>query len=521
MARSDKPGITIVLAREQLDASAIERFKREPIAFIEHVMCDPETGRPFLLSDAERWFLKFAFTLNADGRLMYPELVFGAIKKSGKTTLAAIILLVTVLIYGGRYAEAICVANDLEQAQSRVFAIVKRIIECSPLLRSITKLTADRITFPTLNASIIAIASDAASAAGANPNIVVFDELWGYVSERARRLWDELIPVPTRKVSARLTVSYAGFSGESLLLEEIYKRGMSLPEVGPSLRAGSGMLFAWHTQPIAIWQTESWLADMRRSLRPNAYLRMIENQFVTSETSFIDPAWWDMCVDPTASPVIGRRSLLVTIGIDASTKHDSTAIVCCSWDKELEKVVLLWHRIYQPTPDDPLDFEAAIESTVLDLHARFRVQRVLFDPYQMAACSQRLTRQGVKMEEYPQSVPNITTASQNLYELIQGRNIIAYPDATLRLALSRAVAKETSRGWHIAKEKQSHKIDVVIALAMAALVSVQKQSSYETPFGPLSDQPRDEKAEAEAFERKRAGEHILVHSGYYNRRIMW
>ena len=147
-------------------------------------MCDPETGKPFVLSDAERRFLQHAFTLNDDGKLTYPELVFGAIKKSGKTTLAAIIMLVMILLYGGRFAEGYCVANDLEQAQSRVFAIVKRIIEASPLLRGIAKLTADKVTFPTLGATIIAIASDAASAAGANPTITCFDELWGYIREQ-------------------------------------------------------------------------------------------------------------------------------------------------------------------------------------------------------------------------------------------------------------------------------------------------------------------------------------------------
>ena len=121
-------------------------------------------------------------------------------------------------------------------------------------MRAIAKLTADRVTFSGLDATIIAIASDAASAAGANPVITSFDELWGYVSERSRRLWDEMITSPARKISCRLTVSYAGFSGESVLLEELHKRGMALPEVGPSLHAGDGMLFAWHTEPIAPWQ---------------------------------------------------------------------------------------------------------------------------------------------------------------------------------------------------------------------------------------------------------------------------
>ena len=106
----------------------------------------------------------------------------------------------------------------------------------------------DRVTFPALHASIIAIASDAASAAGANPVITTFDELWGYTSERSRRLWDEMVPPPTRKIACRLTVELRRLQRrESLLLEEIYKRGMALPEVAPSLHAGDGLLFAWHT----------------------------------------------------------------------------------------------------------------------------------------------------------------------------------------------------------------------------------------------------------------------------------
>ena len=41
----------------------------------------------------------------------------------------------------------------------------------------------------------------------------------------------------------------------------------------------------------------------------------------------------------------------------------------------------------------------------------------------------------------------------------------------MRLAISRC-ALRTSRGWRIAKEKVSHKIDVVVALAMTALGAV-------------------------------------------------
>ena len=92
----------------------------------------------------------------------------------------------------------------------------------------------------------------------------------------------------------------------------------------------------------------------------------------------------------------------------------------------------------------------------------------------MQAVAQRLQRDGVRMVEFPQSVPNLTTASSNLYELIKGRNLVVYPDDSVRLAVSRAVAVETTRGWRITKEKASHKIDVVVALAMAAHACVQR-----------------------------------------------
>jgi phage terminase large subunit-like protein len=116
-----------------VDAAAV--WRADPIQFVEQVLVDPETGKPFKLLDAERAFLTHAFTTDTDGRLVYSEQVFSAPKKSGKTGFAALHLLTTLLLFGPRHAEGYCVANDLEQAQSRVFEAVKRIVEASPLLR--------------------------------------------------------------------------------------------------------------------------------------------------------------------------------------------------------------------------------------------------------------------------------------------------------------------------------------------------------------------------------------------------
>jgi phage terminase large subunit-like protein len=98
--------------------------------------------------------LKFAFKTDENGRLLYPELIYGAIKKSGKTSFAALFVITPLLLFGGRYAEAYVIANDLEQAQGRVFEMCRRIVEASPLLRSESRFTANRITFEATGATI-------------------------------------------------------------------------------------------------------------------------------------------------------------------------------------------------------------------------------------------------------------------------------------------------------------------------------------------------------------------------------
>jgi phage terminase large subunit-like protein len=102
----------------------------------------------------------------------------------------------------------------------------------------------------------------------------------------------------------------------------------------------------------------------------------------------------------------------VFVGVDASVKHDSSAIAVVSFDRSTQMVQLCTHRIFQPSPEQPLDFELTIEAYLLDLKRSFQVRKVLFDPYQMQSTAQRLQKAGLEIEEFPQSSPNLTAASQ-------------------------------------------------------------------------------------------------------------
>jgi phage terminase large subunit-like protein len=449
-----------------ITTSTLEQWRSAPIQFIETVLHDPETRRPFVLLPAERTFLEYAFKIDETGRLQYREWLYSCPKKSGKTTFEAIVTLTMTLLFGGAFPESYVLANDLEQAKSRVFEICTRIVTTSPLLRDEAKITQDKIAFPHFNATIQAVASDAGSAAGTNAVVAGFDELWAYTSERSRRLWDELTPPPTRKIACRITTTYAGFEGESVLLEELHRRGMQLPEVGKDLRAGDGMLMFWSHTPIAPWQDSHWISDMRRQ-RASVYQRHVLNQFASSSSQFVDMDKWDLCVRPDLTPLHADLFREVFVGIDASYKHDSAAIVVTGFDRNTQMVRLISHRVFQPSPDAPLDFELTIESYLLDLKRRFQLRLVRYDPYQMVATAQRLAKAGIPIEEFPQTVPNLTASSQNLFDLIQSQALVLYPNEEIRLAVSRAVAIEGPRGWRIGKDKQAFKIDVVVALAMS------------------------------------------------------
>jgi phage terminase large subunit-like protein len=470
-----------------MKASLNERlrsWKADPIAFIEQVLVNPETLAPFKLYPEEITFLREAFRLAPDGRMLHTELVFSAGKKSGKTALAAMIALYSAVVLAGQNGEIYALANDLEQSQSRVFKAVAQILEASPLLRDSVDITANRIVFRSTGTFIAAVANDYQGFSGANPTLNIYDELAYYTSEGSRRLWDEGIPSPARKISFRLSVSTAGFDGEPSPLRDLYDRAMKDGlEFAPDLRRDGNLLAYWTHEMRAPWQTAAWVAEMRRTLRPSQFARLILNQWVSSESTFIDLAEWDACVDPSVAPLLTKSGYPIWAGLDLGLKHDSTALIACGWEGDRVRVVA--HQVFTPATGETLDVKSTAEAAVLSLRSRFALQAVFFDPWQGIALSQALTRAGVRMTEWPQTLPNLSLMAGNLLELIKRRQIACYPADDLRLAISKTVAIESARGWRLGKAKQSDRVDPVIALAMAALATVQAGRPEPYAFLPV------------------------------------
>jgi phage terminase large subunit-like protein len=414
-------------------------------------------------------------------------IVIGRAKKNNKTSdlvFAALFCVTARRSVQGNVA--LIIANDADQAADDL-DLARKLVAVNPELVAEFEVMQRELRLRDGSGGIrILPVGDVSGLHGKSFSFLGVDEIHGYSDWS---ILEALQPDPTRRDALTWITSYDEISGKpGTPLYDLKTRGFA----GTDKR----MLFSWYSgdrctdsdfadlppeqranPSMASWpEGRDYLEQQSARLPASMYRRLHLNQG-GAESGFVDLNDWDACVDHAARPVINDPGLPVFVGVDASVKRDSTAIVVCSWDHMTQRVRLIAHRVFQPKPDDPLDFETSIEATLYDLTKRFAVQKILYDPFQMAATAQRLSRAGLPIEEFPQTVPNLTAASQNLFELIVGRNLVLYPDAGMRLSVSYAVALETARGWRIAKEKQSHKIDVVVALGMAAYAAVQNQQT--------------------------------------------
>ena len=101
-----------------------------------------------------------------------------------------------------------------------------------------------------------------------------------------------------------------------------------------------------------------------------------------------------------ARRVVSDRRLPVFVAVDASAKHDVTAIVPVRVTGRRRSSVSFGIACSSRRRRDPLDFEASIEASLLWLRGNFRVVQMVFD---FVRCKHRaaVDRAGVIVEDIP------------------------------------------------------------------------------------------------------------------------
>lgn len=456
-----------------------DSFAHDPAGFIDAYIKRNEKNKPWSLSAHQRAILRLALRFDAAGRLLLRLLLWAEMKKSGKTFLAACLGLWWGFTHS--HTEIIVCANDLEQSTGRVFATMVKLCEHNAELKRSVKLKAAEIVIS--NGTIIkAVANDYRGEAGARHSLAIFDELWGYDSERAERLFEEMTPPPTEPDAWLLIVTTAGFSGESRLLERLYQRGLAGERVEADLEVfrDADMVMFWSHTPRQPWQTPAYYAEQARLLRPTTFQRLHRNEWTTAEAAFITAEMWDACVDADRQPRAASDQLVLFLGIDGSVTGDNAATMYVAW--EGDRLVLVRHRIWHPTKAEPLDIEATIEADVLATRERFRLKRALADPYQLHRSVTTLKSMGVKIEGFAQTQANTSRMGGALFELLKTGGLRLYPDAELRRQALNTMGVETPYGVRIAKQTGSKKIDGIAALALACVAALDAGPRQQAPI---------------------------------------
>src|SRR3990167_3221855 len=359
------------------------------------------------------------------------------VKKQGKSADAAGV----VLFQATRrpYSECVIAAADKDQAKDRVLRAVKFAVDNGPL-RKHAKVYTDVIEFSN-KSTITALPQDWRGAAGGNYACVVFDELWTYTLENQRRMFDELIIPPTAAAGVRWISTYAGFLGESLLLWDIWQRALAgelVQDDPPAYHNKDAGLLALIDQGERAWRMpwstgeagRRFMQQTQAAERPTTWQRIWLNEWVSAQSQFVDMDAWDALLDPGLHPAI--PGVPIVFGADASVKHDCTALLGCTYDKERERVELAYCKVWTPRILGKLDPDKTIGDELRRLkEANYNIRAVYADPWQMATVIEKLKADGIRVEEFPQG-PRRVESDQALFSAITTGALATYPEQTLR-----------------------------------------------------------------------------------------
>ena len=371
------------------------------------------------------------------------------------------------------------IANDLKQADSRVFYYMRRALELNPILRERVKITNYRMTLDN-KTFIEAIPIDPSGEAGSNADGLFWSELWGSHQKSQEKMFAEMTLSPMKfGKSFRWIETYAGYVGESPLLERLYQTGVIegeqfgwCNEFDPALEAyenQSARMFAlWNRSPRLEWQTKEYYASEAAVLAENEFKRMHRNEWVSSSQTFVPGEWWNASRD-TAKPMTPNESVI--LAMDAAISGDCFGLLMLSGRGGTGEYDIRYARAWKPPKGGKLDFggEDGPERELRRLLDRYNVIEIAYDPYQLEDMASRLTNELLGLFYAFNQGAERAVADKSLRDMIRERRIRhdgSYHD--LDEHIMNANSKTEGEKMRIVKKAEHMKIDLCVCLSMAA-----------------------------------------------------
>jgi hypothetical protein len=453
----------------------LKQLQRDPAAFRRALLIDRD-GKPTLfamiMDDWQDWDFrvlddgwKRVAGQGGDGTLRaYLE------RPRGHSKTADLAVMSTWALFASRRRlMGYAAAADTDQAKLLRDAI-DGLTRLNPWLKSILQVDKLKITNSRTGSTLEILTSDAPTSYGLTPDFVICDELCHW---RNRDLWDSLISsAAKRAVCMVVVISNAGF-GESWQWE-----------VRESVRQDEDRwYFSRLDGPVASWITRERLEEQRRLLPAIAYNRLWLNEWSSGSGDALDPEDIDRAVVlPGPSPA--EPGYVYLAGLDLGLKKDASAFVTvgCHWgwteeiakperqlvgaakalfelgllddegpcrDEEPEPIRhegtgrLLVARVDVWKPKrGKLDIEP-IEKAILEIHRRYNLAAVGYDPWQSEYLAERLRKAGVPMQAVTFVPQNLQGMAQATLEAFNERRVDLYdhPQLLADLRALRVVEK--------------------------------------------------------------------------------
>lgn len=312
-------------------------------------------------------------------------------------------------------------------------------------------------------------------------------EMWGYREKHKERLWSEMTIPPTRWGKAlRIVESYAGFTGESLTLQNLYRTGVKrgarhphFPDIPVFYNAAAKMLAYWDHEPRMPWQTPDYYAQEAAVLVPSEFDRMHRNQWVDPVNKLIPSEWWEQCQDVVRdgvplSPL--DDTVPAVLGVDASVSHDSVAAVIITRHPERPQTdsAIRLCRVWYPPKGGKIDLTDTLEKWIREVFKRYNIVKLVYDEYQLHKLVTDLRKDiGIYAASFSQSTGR-TTADKMLFDMIVSRQIVHTGDPELNKHINNVHGKTSGTGIRFVKPDTStehgitiNPIDGAVAASMA------------------------------------------------------
>lgn len=437
------------------------------VTFLETEMYLADTGLPMVLHDEQKCVLREMFRRDERG-FVYSTMLYSSIKKSGKTTIFGGVALWQA--FRVAHGEIYIIGNDLRQADSKITQVIRECIKLNPRMQGIKLPTSTyRITLPN-GTRIETIPVDPSGEAGMNPTGIFVTEAWGAKTRAHELMWTEARLSPTRQGNSfKCVESYAGHSGESLILERLYKSvvedGTPIPHVAPELYSNGSMVGYWNTRRYLPWQTDAYYAQEAADMLPLEFRRIHRNEWVTSSEAFVDALWWDACKEEL--PPVDARTPQILV-IDAGVSSDCFGVLAIT--RHDKRYALRNPKAFIPPKGGRLDYTGkdSPDEYIRQYVKANNVLELVYDPYQLHSMMTEYRQQRVvRTYDFSQGTDRLL-ADKAFRDGIMDRTVMHDGDAVLRSHVLNANAKTEGNDskLRLVKRSESLKIDLAVCASM-------------------------------------------------------